>query len=143
MFIHQISVFVENRAGRLSEITDVLSKENIDIRALSIADTTDFGILRLIVRQPDKACEALKNAGFTTKLTKVLAAHLSDTPGALHNILKNLYAHDIVVEYIYAFITRKEDDAYVIVRVEDIEKASEVLQAGGIKLLSAAECYDI
>ena len=139
MFINQISVFVENSAGRLSEITEILAREKIDIRALSIADTTDFGILRLIVNRPDAAIEALKTAGITTKKTKVLAAQLADTPGSLHDILMIL--NGIMVEYVYAFITRKEDDAYVILRVEDIDTAARLLTNGGVKLLSETDVF--
>lgn len=141
MFIHQISVFVENRAGRLADITGVLASNSIDIRALSIADTTDFGILRLIVDQPEKAVEALKAGGITVSKTEVIAAKLSDEPGALHKILSVLCDEGIVVEYVYAFLTRKDADACVILRVENNVKAVEALQRAGEKLLTGAEIY--
>lgn len=143
MLIHQISVFVENRAGRLADITGVLAENNIDIRALSIADTTDFGILRLIVSQPEKAVEVLKAAGITVSKTEVIAVRLSDEPGALHKILSALRSEDIVVEYVYAFITRKDADACVILRVEDNARAAEALKCAGEMLLTGAEIYGL
>ncbi|MCL2031321.1 MAG: ACT domain-containing protein [Oscillospiraceae bacterium] len=141
MLIHQISVFVENRTGRLSDITGVLARNNIDIRALSIADTTDFGILRLIVNEPEKAVAALKGEGITVSKTEVVAVRLADEPGALHDILEALRERDIVVEYAYAFLTRKDADACVILRVEDNEKAVEALKTKGQTLLTGAELY--
>ena len=143
MCIHQISVFVENRTGRLSDITGVLAKHEIDIRALSIADTTDFGILRLIVNQPEKAVAALKEAGITVSKTEVIAVRLRDEPGSLHNILTVLRDQGVVVEYAYAFITRKDTDACVILRVEDNEKAIRALQATGETLIAGAELYEL
>ena len=103
MLIDQISVFVANQPGRLTEITGILSSADIDIRALSVADTSDFGILRLIVNDPAKTVSLLRANGITAKLTKVIAARLDDTPGALHSVLKSLTAAGIPVEYAYAF----------------------------------------
>jgi len=143
MIISQISVFVENRLGTLKEITAVLKDSDIDIRALSIADTTDFGILRLIVDDPEKAADLLKAANFTVSVTRVVAVGIEDKPGALHDVLEILSDAEIAVEYAYAFITRKHDGAYVILRVEDIERASEVLKNGGIHVLDGEEVYSI
>lgn len=142
MTIYQISVFVENRLGRLSEITGVLARENIDIRALSIADTSDFGILRLIVDQPDKAVQALRDAGISVKKTEVVAVRLSDRPGGLHEALVKLGENGITVEYVYAFIT-KSDAAYVILRVEDNQKAAEVLRDSGYETLKDSDIYGL
>ncbi len=141
MIIHQISVFVENRYGSLCAITEVLKENNIDIRALCIADTTDFGILRLIVDKPDEAVTALKTAGVTVTKTEVIAARLNDTPGALNSILTVLKDAAIGVEYVYAFITRKDADACVILRVEDNAQAIKALRDKGETLLSAGEIY--
>ncbi|MCL2084570.1 MAG: ACT domain-containing protein [Oscillospiraceae bacterium] len=135
MHINQISVFVENRTGRLYEITDILARNNINIRALSIADTTDFGILRLIVNEPEQCRAALKDAGVTTKMTEVLAAQLNDKPGALSELLGTLRAENIDVEYIYAFVSRADSGAYVVLRVEDIAAASKTLLNAGVNLL--------
>jgi hypothetical protein len=143
MLIDQLSVFVANRHGRLSEITEILAEANIDIRALSLADTTDFGILRLIVNNPSYAEERLKANGLTVRLTKVIAAKLDDVPGALSKVLRVLTKADISVEYAYAFITPKNADACVILRVEDNEKAIDVLTENGVKLSSPSEIYEI
>lgn len=143
MLISQISVFVENKSGKLSKITGLLSDAKIDIRALSIADTTDFGILRIIVNDPEKAEKVLKENGLTVNKTKVIAVELDDKPGSLHRVLQTLSDSGIGVEYAYAFITRKNDNAYVILRVEESLSAIEILKKAGIKLLQASEVYSI
>ena len=143
MQISQISIFVENKSGRLCEITGILKDAGVDIRALSIADTTNFGILRLIVSDPAAAEAALKKGGFTVNTTQVIGVHVADQPGSLHNVLQVLNDSDIGVEYAYAFITRTKDDAFVILRVEDNEKAVEVLQNAGVKVISASEVYEL
>ncbi len=141
MFINQISVFVENKAGRLAEITGLLEKNNIDIRALSIADTRDFGILRLIVNDPDTAERVLRDNGFTVSLTQVIAIGINDKPGGLAGAMKTLYENKISVEYMYAFISRTDETAYVILRVEDNEKALDVLKKFHIKILTSEDIY--
>lgn len=141
MIIKQISVFVENKAGRLAEITTLLAEAGVDIRALSVADTNDFGILRLIVNDPDKAEEMLKKHGYTVALTKVLAIGIHDQPGGLAAPMKTLFEHHISVEYMYAFISKSVDTAYVILRVEDNERAAQVLQESGVKLVPEDEVY--
>lgn len=143
MFIKQISVFVENKAGRLAEITGLLERNNIDIRALSIADTRDFGILRLIVNDPDTAEKVLKDAGFTVSLTQVIAIGVNDEPGGLASAMKTLYENKISVEYMYAFISRTDKTAFVILRVEDNEKAIEVLEKFHIKVLTSEDLYTL
>jgi hypothetical protein len=143
MYINQISVFIENRPGRLSAITKVLGENSIDIRALSLADTTNFGILRLIVNKPAEAERILKENGFTVSTTKVIAVQVDDRPGGLNSILERLYDAGIAVEYAYAFITRKIDGAFVILRVEDNEKAVDYLKSCGVTLLTADEIYSI
>ncbi len=143
MFIKQISVFVENKAGRLAEITGLLERNNIDIRALSIADTRDFGILRLIVNDPDTAEKVLKDAGFTVSLTQVIAIGVNDEPGGLASAMKTLYENKISVEYMYAFISRTDKTAFVILRVEDNEKAIEVLKKFHIKVLTSEDLYTL
>jgi hypothetical protein len=143
MIIKQVSVFVENNAGRLAEITEILAKNEIDIRALSIADTTKFGILRLIVNKPNVAENALKDAGLTVTLTEVIAIAIDDKPGGLAIALKALNENGIGVEYMYAFIGKPHQKAYVILRVEDNEKAVVVLQNANIDLLKTESVYDI
>ncbi len=131
MLVKQISVFVENAKGRLAEITGVLADSRVNIYALSIADTTQFGILRIIVEDPDAAQNALKEAGFTVSITDVLSLEIDDRPGGLARALKTLSENEIDVEYAYAYISHTIDKARVVVRVEDIAKASEILKAAG------------
>lgn len=135
MVIKQLSIFVENKRGRLAEITEVLAKNNVDIRALSIADTKDFGILRLIVNDPDTAVAMLKAEGFTVSLTKVICIAIEDKPGGLAKAMVLLNENEISVEYMYAFISRQEQDAYVILRVENNDSAIDVLTKNGFKVL--------
>ena len=141
--IKQISIFVENKPGRLKAVTNILKDNKIDIRALSIADTKDFGILRLIVNDPEKACGAPKDADCTVTITDVLAVGVEDNPGGLAKVMDTLYANKISVEYMYAFVSKSENIAYVILRVADNEAAAEVLSSAGIKLLTSQEIYDM
>ena len=135
MIIKQISIFVENKKGRLAEITETLSKAGANIRALSIADTTDFGILRLIVDDADKAAAALKEAGITVSITNVIAVGIDDKPGAFAVPMRILADAGIDVEYMYAFITRNSEKAYVILRVADNDAAAKVLMEKGVELI--------
>jgi len=141
MQIQQLSVFVENKSGRLAEITEVLAAANIDIRAISVADTSDFGILRLIVDKPTEAVEALKQAGLTVSLTNVIGMGIDDQPGEFSKAMRVLADHLIGVEYMYAFISRDSGKAFVILRVEDSDKATDVLTKNGITILTAQEIY--
>ena len=143
MTIKQISVFAENRRGSLAQIASILAKENIDIRALSVADTTNYGILRLIADNPDAAQKALNQAGFAVSQTDVVAACITDQPGGLAAVLDCLDKAGLEVEYVYAFISRDADQAYVILRVEDTAKAASVLEKAGIKVLSGEEVYGL
>lgn len=136
MTVKQISVFVENKAGKLAELTEYLHQHNIDMRALSIAETQDFGIVRIIVDDPYKTSCILKEAGYVVSITPVLAVEMPDEPGSLFRILKTLGDVDISLEYMYAFLTRKAGTAYMILRVEDNEKAIEVLSRNGIHTIS-------
>jgi len=141
MNIKQISVFVENRPGRLAEITRFLGDNQVDIRALSIADTKDFGILRLIVDEPDKTVQLLKDNGYMVSITHVIAVAMTDEPGSLANVMEILYKNAISVEYMYAFITRNKENAYVIVRVGDNLKAVDILLKNGIQLAKPEDVY--
>ncbi len=134
--IKQISIFVENKPGRLKAMTHILKDNDIDILAISIADTKDFGILRLIVNDPDKACKALKDAECTVKLTDVLAIKLEDKPGGLSVVMDTLFDNQISVEYMYAFFSKQDGQAAVILRVDDNEKAAQVLEKAGVSLLT-------
>ncbi|AKX93267.1 ACT domain-containing protein [Neomoorella thermoacetica] len=141
MKIKQISVFLENKSGRLAAVTRLLAGHGINIRALSIADTSDFGILRLIVDDPDRAYTELKGAGFTVSLTEVLGVEMPDRPGGLSNILSILEENGINIEYLYAFIGRGDNGALVIFRVEELDAAIDVLQARGITVLDGEKIY--
>jgi hypothetical protein len=143
MTVDQISVFVENKPGRLAEIATILGDAGVDMRAMSIADTSDFGILRLIVDDPKRAQDLLDSAGCVVSVTPVLAVSIADKPGSLAKVLGVLSGADISVEYAYAFITRKQNDAYVIFRVEDNVRALEILTKHGVKTAGASELYKL
>jgi len=143
MFVKQISIFLENKSGRLSEVTRTLGANDIDISALSIADTTDFGILRLIVNDPEKAEKILKAEGFTVSATSVVAVGVQDKPGGLAKALDILDREQIGIEYMYAFVSKSEDEALVILKVAEPEKAVDTLQAGGISVLTASQVYKL
>lgn len=144
MTVKQLSVFVENRAGRLSAITRLLGDNGISIRAMSIADTKDFGILRLIVDDVDKSLAVLKEAGCSVTSTSVLAIKIADRPGGLADAMDTLYKDNISVEYMYAaFISEEEESAYLIVRVDNNDKAVTALEEGGFRLLSQEELTKI
>ena len=139
MQIKQLSVFIENKTGRLSTITGMLRDNHIDIRALSIADTKDFGIVRLIVTDTDKAYEVLKEANCMLKVANVIGIGVADQPGGLAAVMDLLRDGGITVEYMYAYVSRIEDTAFVILRADNNQKAAELLQANGVKLLSAED----
>lgn len=139
MTINQLSVFIENKRGRLAEITKILKENGVDIRALSIADTKEFGILRLIVNDAQKAADVLKADGFTVSLTKVVAIGIDDRPGGLAAAMEVLRDNNISVEYMYAFISRSEDTAYVILRVANNEEAVRIFTENDFKVMCSDE----
>ncbi|WP_422447567.1 ACT domain-containing protein [Thermoanaerobacterium sp. DL9XJH110] len=139
MFVKQISVFLENKPGRLAAVTGVLKEKNIDISAISIADTTQFGILRMIVNRPEEAVAAIKEAGFPVSTTEVLAVEVADRPGGLNRALQVLQQAGVSIEYLYSFIKRNKDRALILFRVEDPDKAVKALNSAGIKMYSSEE----
>jgi hypothetical protein len=141
MLVKQISVFLENKSGRLAEVTKSLGENNIDISALSIADTTDFGILRLIVNQPELAEKILKDNGFMVSPTNVIAIGVEDKPGGLAVALNTLKMEGIEIEYMYAFVGKCSQEALVILKVGDTATAISTLNKKGIKVLSSKEVY--
>ena len=143
MLIKQISVFVENKEGRLAEITETIAKAGVDIRALSIADTTDFGILRLIVDKPHETEKVLRDSGFTVSVTSVIAVGIDDVPVGFAKPMRVLANAHIDVEYMYAFISRDTKKAYVILRVNDNATATKVLEEAGIVLLDENGFHDM
>lgn len=141
MLVKQISVFVENKSGRLAEIIGILGKNGIDISALSIADTTDFGILRLIVNDPPKAEAVLKENGMVVKTTEVIAMAVEDKPGGLASALDIISGAGLTIEYMYAFIGKSDVGALVIVRVDKPETAVKLMEESGINIIDAKDVY--
>ncbi len=132
----QITVFIENRLGRLAEVTGYLANENINLHALSIADTTEFGILRMIVSNPDKASRILKENNLMAQTTEVIAVAVGHNPGSLHKVLHKLEALKVSIEYMYAFISRHKDyDAIVILRLANQDMVVDKLKNSGIPIL--------
>ena len=134
MFIKQLSIFVENKFGRLESIIDEIGKNGVNIRALSIADTTDFGILRVIVDYTDKAKKCLSDIGVIAKATDVIAVYIDDETGGLAKVLGYLTEEKISVEYMYAFLSRDTSKALMVVKADDEEKAEKALQLKGVEM---------
>ncbi len=139
MAIRQISVFLENKEGSLENVMGVLAAAGVDLRAITIADTQEFGILRLIVRGHDTACQALRDAGYVISLNRVLAVEIPDEPGGLLRVLKTVTSTGLNIEYSYAFLTPSHGKACVVLRVSDNDAAAEVLARAGITTLAACE----
>lgn len=141
MKAEQISVFIENKSGRLAEVTRILGDAEINIRALSLADTSDFGILRLIVNDREKAKDVLKEKGFTVSKTEVVAVEVPDRPGGLYQILRKLDSETINVEYMYAFVERRGENAVIIFRFDETDKAIKTLMDSGFNVLEGEKLY--
>jgi hypothetical protein len=139
MKVEQIAIFLENKSGRLADISHTLSEHNINIRALSLADTADFGILRLVVNDTEKAKKFLKENGFTVGIAEVLAVEVPDRPGGLDSILQVIKKAEMNVEYMYAFTRQSGNSALLIFRFDDIDTAIKVFQAANIRILSGKE----
>lgn len=143
MRVEQLSIFLENKAGRLAEVTAALAEADINIRALSLADTSDFGVLRLIVNDTHKAKESLKAKGFTVGETEVVAVEVPDKPGGLHNILESLQKASVNVEYMYAFVQQSGNNAVMIFRFENVAEAVKLLQNSGITVIDGKKLYSL
>ena len=141
MKVEQISIFLENKPGGLEEVTRILKDSGINIRTLSLADTTDFGILRLIVDQYDKAREVLKAQGFTVGKTEVVAVEVPDRPGGLGLVLQILAQAGVNVEYMYAFVQHSGKNAVIIFRFDNLDEAINILQKEGIHIYKGEEVY--
>jgi hypothetical protein len=135
--IKQISIFLENNAGRLAEVTGVIAAAGVNIRAISIADTADFGILRVIADKPDVAVEALNKAGFTTRVTDVLAVEIADAPGSLAKVMQIFKDTGVNIEYLYASLEGCEGKAIVIFKVEDVEHGLKIVRDQGLSTLES------
>ncbi|MFC1812078.1 ACT domain-containing protein [Thermodesulfobacteriota bacterium] len=143
MRAEQISVFLENKAGRLAEVASILAEANVNIRALAVADTSDFGVLRLIVNDNQKAVDALKNRGFTVGKTDVVAVEVEDRPGGLHRILDILHRAGINVEYMYAFVTQTGSNAIMIFRFDNVDDAVKCLLENSVTVINGSEVYTL
>lgn len=141
MLAKQLSIFLENKSGRLTEVTETLGKAGINLSAMSIADNSDFGILRCIVSDPDKACQVLKEAGFAVKITDVIGFTCPNTSGALALVLKYLTEGGVFIEYLYSFA--KGEAAHIIVRPTDLEGCERILAEKKVDLLAANELYQL
>ena len=142
-YIDQLSIFLENKEGRILSTLDVIENLGINIRALSLADTSEFGILRLIVTDPYKVKETLEEKGFIVKITKVFAVSITDEPGGLNTILRLLDENNINLEYLYAFVEQKTYAAIVILKLEDMPKAYDILVEGNANIINSDELYSL
>lgn len=140
--IKQISLFAENKPGRLSKIAETLSKAKINIRAFTIAEAGDFGVIRMVVDNPDQAYKTLQSKGFAVSETDVIGVEMKDVPGGLHEIAETLGKNGVNIDYAYAFVTKTEL-ALLIIRVDDIAKAQKVLKAAKIRLVTSEEVSKI
>ena len=139
MDIYQISIFLENQAGKLSEVTSLLAENDIDLRALNIAETSDYGVLRVITSNTEKAVEILRENGFIVNSTAVLGVSVPDKPGGLANLLKILAEEDFDVEYMYSVFGQPNGLAYMILRVDNIDKVRSALEKDGIHTADCSE----
>jgi hypothetical protein len=141
--IKQISLFVENKPGRMAKVSKGLSDAGVNIRAMTIAEAGDFGVIRMVVDNPEKGYKVLHDSGFTVSATDVLAVEMKDTPGGLYNIVDTLGVNKINVDYAYAFVTAKAERAMLIMRVDDLPKAKLVLGDKGVKIVTKEELQGI
>jgi len=141
--VSQLSVFIENKSGRLADVTRTLAENSINVRALSIADTIDYGLLRMIVNDPVSAKASLTAAGFTVALTEVLAIEVPDRPGGLAGIIDILAASGINIEYMYAFVGKSGENAIVVFRIEKVDEAIPILQEKGVRILTGDELHSL
>ena len=136
MTINQISVFLENKSGRLADVTKVLADAQVNIRAMTIADTADFGILRIVVNDTEKACQAFEKNGFTVRMTKVLGIEIEDRPGGLHNVMELFKNNGVNIEYLYASVENKKGKAVVIFKVEDVDLGLRITEKNSLVAVS-------
>jgi hypothetical protein len=141
--VKQISVFLENKVGHVRMVTDELTKANLNLRAISLADSEDFGILRMVVEDPAKACAVLRSANHAVKETDVIAVEVPDHPGGLSDLLKKMEDCRVNIEYMYSVLERKTDKAVIILRVEDTDQVIENLMKQQVRLLSSKEVYGV
>ncbi len=141
MLAKQLSIFLENKSGRLTQVTEVMGRAGINFSALSIADNSDFGILRCIVSEPDRAAEVLRENGFTVKVTDVIGLSVPNTPGSLALVLEHLSANGVFIEYLYSFSCG--DSANIVIRPNDLEACDRLLQEKKVDLIAASDLYKL
>ncbi len=141
MLAKQLSIFLENKSGRLTEVTNVLGSAGLNLSAMSIADNSDFGILRCIVSDPEAACRELKKAGFAVKITSVIGIKCPNTPGALARVLKYLSDSSVFIEYMYSFANG--DSANIVIRPTDLELCERILEEKKVELMAADDLYKL
>lgn len=145
MKLKQISIFLENKPGKLAELVELLRKNEINMRALSLAETTDYGIARIIADNPEKTAEVLKEANYVYSVTPVIATAIPDEPGSLYKVLGVFKEGGVNIEYTYAFITRKPGYAYIVFRINDdkTDEAAELLKNNGIEIVTSSDLYNL
>lgn len=141
MLSKQLSIFLENKSGRLTEVTEVLGRSDVNLSAMSIADNSDFGILRCVVSDPDRACRLLREAGFTVKITDVIGLTVPNTPGSLAVVLSHLSSHGVFIEYLYSFANGNK--ANVVIRPNDLALCERLLQEKKVDLIAASDLYQM
>ena len=142
-YLKQLSIFLENKEGRMLSTLEIIEEIGVNIRALSLADTSEFGILRLIVTEPMKVKEELEKRNYIVKLTDVLAVAMDDQPGGLNKILRIIDKEKINLEYLYAFVEQQKYDAIVILRLEDMENGAKIFENSDVKMIAPEEIYSI
>ncbi len=135
--IKQISVFLENVSGRLAEVTKILSSGEINLRAITIADTADFGILRIVSDSPDETLVILEKNGFTARVTEVLAVEVADQPGGLSAVMEIFFSNNVNIEYLYTSLEKNRDNAVVIFKVEDIDHGQKIISENGLSAITS------
>lgn len=143
MFIKQVSIFIANKSGKIADVISVLGNNDIDISALSIADTTDFGIVRLITSDPEKSVSVLKDFGVIVKVTEVIGVAVSDTPGGLAKALNILKENSIEIDYMYAFVGKSDKGALVVMKVNDPQKALDCFAENNVITVNASDVYRV
>jgi len=141
--IKQISIFMENKPGRMARVAKTLSDADVNIRALTIAEAGDFGVIRMVVDDTEKGYRVLRDGGFTVSETDVLAVEIKDTPGGLYEIVDTLGENNINMDYAYAFVTAKAERAMLILRVDDLKRATQVLTKAGVRMATRVEIQNI
>lgn len=142
MHAKQLSVFIENKKGHIATLAKAIKNKDIDVRAISVFDTNEFGILRLVVDDPEAALAAVREAGYAAKISEVLAAELADKPGALYEIFSLCDEADINIEYIYSFVMRSNVKPLIIMKVDRMDEAVDIFTKNGIRIVDAKEIYE-